>query len=147
SRDELAADLQADPSSLAHLLPKDRSMVLIVDQFEETFTLCEREETRTIFLKLVTEFVRPPSVFRRVILTMRSEFETWVARDPEFYSLFAAGQIRMAAMNQEELRRAIEEPAKLVGLRFEPGVVDALLHDTLGEPASLPMLQFALLKL
>jgi hypothetical protein len=122
-------------------------MVLIVDQFEETFTLCEREETRTIFLKLLTEFVRPPSVFRRVILTMRSEFETWVARDPEFYSLFAAGQIRMAAMNQEELRRAIEEPAKLVGLRFDPGVVDALLHDTLGEPASLPMLQFALLKL
>ena len=78
---------------------------------------------------------------------MRSEFETWVARDPVFSPLFSAGQIRMAPMEQDELRRAIENPASAVGLKFETGVVDALLHDTLGEPAALPMLQFALLKL
>src|SRR5581483_4650169 len=32
-------------------------------------------------------------------------------------------------------------------LKFEDGVVDALLHDLLGEPAALPLLQFTLLKL
>ncbi len=34
-----------------------------------------------------------------------------------------------------------------MGLKFEEGVVDALVHDILGEPAGLPLLQFTLLKL
>jgi hypothetical protein len=41
----------------------------------------------------------------------------------------------------------IEKPAELVGLKFEDGIVDRLVNEILGEPAGLPLLQFALLKL
>ena len=41
----------------------------------------------------------------------------------------------------------IEQPARLVGLKFEQGVVDRLVNDVAGEPWSLPLLQFALARL
>ncbi len=53
----------------------------------------------------------------------------------------------MTPLNAAELREAIERPAELVGLKFEEGVVDALINALLGEPAALPLLQFTLLKL
>lgn len=140
-------ELQRDPSLFASLFDREPGAILIVDQFEETFTLCEDPETRALFMKLLVEFVQRPGGFRRVIISMRSEFETWIARDALLYPMFSAGQIRMVPMDQSELREAIEKPAEAVGLKLESGVVDALLHDTLGEPAALPMLQFALLKL
>jgi hypothetical protein len=147
SPEHLKSELRQDSSLLSTLLGQKRAMVLVVDQFEETFTLCENDSSSASFLNLLIEFVKPPESFRRIIITMRSEFETWAARNPEFYQLFSTGQIRMLPMDQDELRRAIEMPAVAVGLKFESGVVDALIHDTLGEPAALPMLQFSLLKL
>jgi hypothetical protein len=142
-----AEEFQREPHLFASLFDGEPGAILIVDQFEETFTLCEDAETRALFMKLLVEFVQKPGGFRRVIISMRSEFETWIARDASLYPMFSAGQIRMVPMDQNELRETIEKPAEGVGLKFESGVVDALLHDTLGEPAALPMLQFALLKL
>src|SRR5262249_22553705 len=37
--------------------------------------------------------------------------------------------------------------AGVCGLKFEPGVIDRLLQELLGEPAGLPLLQFTLLRL
>jgi cell division protein FtsL len=139
--------LGQDSSPLLDGFPHDQSVVVIIDQFEEVFTLCDNEEARDSFLKALVDFAQPAGTLHRIIITMRSEFETWMARNAPLYSLFAAGQLRMVPMSQEELREAIEKPAAAVGLKFEHGVVDSLLRDTLGEPAALPMLQFALLKL
>jgi F0F1-type ATP synthase assembly protein I len=50
-------------------------------------------------------------------------------------------------MHAGELREAIEKPAQNVGLKFEEGLVDQLIREILGEPAALPLLQFALLQL
>jgi hypothetical protein len=47
-------------------------------------------------------------------------------------------------MNRDELRRAIEEPAKAVGLSFEGGLVDDMLDDVGNEPGGLPLLEFVL---
>ena len=55
--------------------------------------------------------------------------------------------VRVTPLSAAELRDAIEKPAQKVGLKFEAGLVDQLLHDVLGEPAALPLLQFTLLKL
>ena len=45
------------------------------------------------------------------------------------------------------LRQAIEEPARRVGLGFEPGVVDKILNDVAYQPGALPLLEHALLEL
>ena len=49
-------------------------------------------------------------------------------------------------MRRDELRRAIEEPARRVGLQVEPSLTDALIADTLDQPGGLPLLSAALLE-
>ncbi len=119
---------------------------LIVDQFEEVFTLCSDDAARSAFVNNLIQLTRGDAP-QRVIVTMRSDYEDNVARMPELNALFQQAQVRVTAMSAGELREAIEKPAQKVGLRFDEGVVDALLRDILGEPAGLPLLQFALLQL
>jgi hypothetical protein len=55
-------------------------------------------------------------------------------------------QVLVGPMQPDELRRAIEEPARRVGLRVEPSLTEALIADVLEEPGGLPMLSAALLE-
>lgn len=141
--------LQKDPNHLTKLSNDfgDRPSVLVVDQFEEVFSLCRDDSLRQAFIDNLIGLIQSPSVRHTVILTMRTDFESQVARVPVFKDLFEQAQVRMTALDASELREAIEKPAELVGLKFEEGLVEALLQDVLGEPAALPLLQFTLLKL
>jgi len=121
--------------------------VLIVDQFEELFTLCNDDEIRHAFINNLLALIESPGPQHRVVLTMRTDFESFVARLPNFQQYFEEAIIRVTPLNAAELRAVIERPAAMVGLKFEDGVVDALVQDVLGEPAALPLLQFTLLKL
>src|SRR4051812_19939124 len=50
-------------------------------------------------------------------------------------------------MDTNDLRQVIEEPARLAGLTFEPGLVDTILDDVERQPGALPLLEHALLEL
>ena len=148
----LAQELRDDVGRLSALL--DRSggppVVVVVDQFEEVFTLCNNPEASKAFLDNLVNLVRtndgaPPR--NRVILTMRSDFEIHVLKYKDLRALFDGGRVTVTPMEREELREAIERPAQQVWLMIEKSVVDALLEETYGEPGALPLLQFALLKL
>lgn len=143
------ARFQEDSGHLAQLIghEQDRPAVLVIDQFEEIFTLCDDLQIREAFCANLLELVQAPPEDHIVILTMRADFEPHVAALPEFHRFFERAMLRVPPLSPVELREAIERPAELVGLRFEEGVVDALLQDILGEPAALPLLQFTLLKL
>ena len=123
------------------------SVVLMIDQFEEVFTLCTDEVARQHFVDNLIALCQAPKAAHRVILTMRSDFEMNIARLPALQELFERDAVRITPLTAGELREAIEAPAARIGLKFEEGVVNALLSDTLGEPAALPLLQFTLLKL
>lgn len=146
---EQEAALRCDPQHLAELANtlSPAPIVGVVDQFEELFTLCSDDTARCAFLDNLINLVRTPGGTHRVILTMRTDFESRVARYPEFQALFEPATVRVTPLFAPELREAIEKPAQKVGLKFETGLVDQLLHDVLGEPAALPLLQFTLLKL
>jgi len=143
------AGFRSDPGHLAKLIDAAGQVttVICVDQFEEVFTLCEDEHERDAFIENVLYLVDQPGAQHSVILTMRSDFETFVAREPALQEHFAEGRVPLTPLSAAELREAIERPALKVGLKFEDGVVESLLHDLLGEPAALPLLQFTLLKL
>jgi len=121
--------------------------VLVIDQFEETFTLCQDDDERAAFLGNLLQLAQTDSRPHIVILTMRTDYESQLSRYPAFQTAVEAGQMRVPAMNAAELRSAIENPAAAIGLKFEEGLVDALIREILGEPAALPLLQFALLRL
>ena len=57
-----------------------------------------------------------------------------------------ANQVLVGPMRRDELRRAIEEPARRVGLQVEPSLTDALIADVLDQPGALPLLSAALVE-
>jgi WD40 repeat protein len=143
-----AEHLRQDPGHLRQLLDgEEGDVVLVIDQFEELFTLCQYPDTTQAYLDNLLAVLQSPDVGHRLILTMRSDFEPNVARFRDFQPVFEDATVRATPLNAGELREAIEQPAQMAGLRFEEGVVDGLLQDILGEPAALPLLQFTLLKL
>ncbi len=141
--------LRRDPGHLARLANEsgETPVIGVIDQFEEVFTLCTDSDARLAFVANLLNLVQAPGSRHTVVLTVRTDFESFVVLLPNFQSAFDQAVIRMTPLNAAELREAIEQPAALVGLKFESGLVDALLHDILGEPAALPLLQFTLLKL
>ena len=56
----------------------------------------------------------------------------------------ASAQVNIGAQTPDELRESITVPARLVGLEFEPGLVDRILSDVGSEPGRLPLVEFAL---
>jgi len=122
-------------------------VLLVVDQFEETFTLCTNEQERAAFIARLVALVSEPLAHHRVVLTMRSDFEQYIARSEPLQALWERARYYVPPLSAPELREAIERPAEKSGLKFENGLVDALLQDVLGEPAALPLLQFTLLTL
>jgi len=125
----------------------DGPAVLSIDQFEETFTLCHDDQERDAFIDNLLGLVNSREARHLVILTMRVDYESYLNKVPLFQSLYEQGLVRVTAMNASELHDAIEQPAQAIGLKFEDGLIDALVREIVGEPAALPLLQFALLQL
>ncbi len=145
----VADGCRREPDYLVTLLNEtgQEPFVLVIDQFEELFTLCTDDALRRAFINNLLSLIQAPGARHTVLLTMRTDFESFVARLPDFLPYFEEALVRVTPLNAAELRDVIERPAALVGLKFETGVVDALVQDVLGEPAALPLLQFTLLKL
>ncbi|MCP5095373.1 MAG: hypothetical protein GY943_07470, partial [Chloroflexi bacterium] len=142
-------DLRKDPDHLTNLVEQRSIMpsVITIDQFEETFTLCHDDDERKVFLDNLLRLARSRNNQHVLILTMRIDYVSYLNKEPLFKNIFEEGQVRVEAMNAGELHEAIEKPADSVGLKFEEGLVGALVREIVGEPAALPLLQFALLQL
>ncbi len=80
------------------------------------------------------------------MLTIRADFYAHLAQYPELRDAVAKHQEFIGPMTSEELRRAMEEPARVAGWEFEPGLVDLILRDVGDEPGALPLLSHALLE-
>ena len=146
---EQIAKMRHDSNHLAQLVASfsDEPAVIVIDQFEELFTLCLDDSLRHAFIENLLSLTNASGAQNEVILTLRTDYETYLAQNPALIALFEEGQVRVMPLTAAELRSAIEEPAKNIDLRFEDGVVDSLVKDILGEPEGLPLLQFTLLRL
>lgn len=120
-------------------------LLLVVDQFEELFTACREEAERKAFIDNLITAVETdgPTI---VVITLRADFYTHCAQYTNLREVLAKRQEYIGPMNAEELRRAIEEPAKRGGWELESGLVDILLKDVGNEPGALPLLSHALLE-
>ena len=119
------------------------SEVLVVDQFEELFTLCRDDDERRVFIEAILVLVDRGT---RVILALRADFYGHCATYPRLAAALEEHQALLGPMHEEELRRAIERPAERAGLVLEPGFVDGVLRDVVGEPGALPLLSHSLLE-
>jgi WD40 repeat protein/tRNA A-37 threonylcarbamoyl transferase component Bud32 len=118
----------------------DPAELLVVDQLEEAFTLCEDESMRSRFFD---ELLRRRG---KTVVSLRADFYGHCAAHERLAAHVSANNVLLGPMTKDELRRAIEEPAKAKGLRLEPGLVDVILRDAAGQPGALPLLSHALLE-
>jgi WD40 repeat protein/DNA-binding SARP family transcriptional activator len=128
-------------------LAGDRVSVLAADQFEETFTACRDERQRELFIAGLMQTARAGGGRTIVVVAVRADHYGRCAAYPELASLLASNHVLVGAMQREELRRAVESPARRVGLRVEPELADALVADVEQQPGALPLLSAALLEL
>ena len=125
----------------------ERRAVLAVDQFEETFTVCDDEDERAGFISEVVQAALDPRGRFLVVLALRADCYGSCAAHPELRELIAENNVLVGAMTRDELRRAIEGPCERARLSIEPELVDALVDDVEREPGGLPLLSASLLEL
>jgi WD40 repeat protein/DNA-binding SARP family transcriptional activator len=122
-------------------------LVVAVDQFEEVFTACRDESERVTFVDALLAGARDPRRRAIVLIAIRADFYGRCAAYAELWRLLGANQVTVGPMRRDELRRAIELPARRAGLEVESELTDALIADVEGEPGALPLMSTSLLEL
>lgn len=145
-REKLSDAMTNSTQGLKRFVNPDKPLLLVIDQFEETFTLCRSEEERTAFINNLLTATSDPHGNVIVVITLRADFYAHCATYVQLREALANQQEYIGAMNEDEMRRAIEEPARRGRWEFEPGLVDLLLHDVGREPGALPLLSHALME-
>ncbi|GAA3895006.1 hypothetical protein GCM10023084_54710 [Streptomyces lacrimifluminis] len=142
--------------------------VVIVDQFEETFTLCADETVRNTFIQLLHAASSPPGPGERagpgeaagsgepapalVVLGIRADFYDQCLRHPELADALQHRHMVLGPLTTAELRDAVSGPAKAVGLELEPGLAELIVREVSADgprgthdAGVLPLLSHALL--
>jgi dipeptidyl aminopeptidase/acylaminoacyl peptidase len=150
--DQIQQELEKGADGLinvaARLLPDDKTeLILVVDQFEEVFTLVQDEAERQQFIDLLLAGVSDPHARIRVILTLRADFYDRPLMFPQLAEWVRHRTAVIVPMTVHELEQAIKLPAVRVGVSFEMGLIDRIVKEIGEQPGMLPLLQYALTEL
>jgi hypothetical protein len=145
--DELARDERGLVRVIKRVLPADTRLLLVIDQFEEVFTLTRDTETRDRFLRALVAVAADDRADVRVVVTLRADFFDRPLQHPEFGALLTAGMFPITTPSADDLAEAVRRPAETVGVGFETGLVEQIVADVADAPGSLPLLQYALTEL
>jgi WD40 repeat protein/transcriptional regulator with XRE-family HTH domain len=131
------------------ILPADDSveLVLVIDQFEEIFTLVEDESERALLLESIATAVMDERSRLRVIVTLRADFTDKPLRYVDFGEMMNRRFEFILPLNADEVERAVAGPAQRVGLKLEKGLVSTIIREAGNQPGALPLLQHALSEL
>ena len=136
------AELAADPEHLRVLLRQaSDDLLLVVDQFEEAFSLCGEADRRWLVRALTHA-----AGAARVVIGVRADFYGHCARHPELLDALHRSQALVGPMNAEQLRRAVVEPASRRGVSLENALVARLIADVAGRPGALPLASHVLVE-
>ena len=116
--------------------------VLVIDQFEELFTLAASRELQKFLQLILATCDRAHDCFK-VIITLRDDFMKECLNIPELGEIIQESHILVPSyLTEEQYRQIIVQPAHQVGLSVETELVNVLLKEV--QSGSLPLLQFAL---
>ena len=146
--DRLAASDDALNEVAAELLEGlEGDLMLIIDQFEEVFTLGDDEAARDRFLRLLTTAAESNDSRVRVLATLRADFFDRPLGYEHIGPLVSSGHVTVIPPTRSEMVEAIEKPAGAVGLHLEPGLANRITSDVAEQPGGLPLMQYALTEL
>ncbi|GAB3770454.1 WD40 repeat protein/DNA-binding SARP family transcriptional activator/energy-coupling factor transporter ATP-binding protein EcfA2 [Nocardioides ginsengisegetis] len=119
-----------------------RGTVLLIDQFEEVFSLCADPHEQQDFLQALVD----EAADRTIALALRADRLADLAAHASFARLVEQGLYLVGGLSEAGLREAVEAPARQAGLMIEPGLVDVLVREVEDDPGALPLMSHALLE-
>ena len=130
------------------VMPDEHSqLLLVIDQFEEIFTLVESREEADHFMGNLFTAATDPRSNVRIIITLRADYYDRPLAHPEFSKLLRDKTVVVIPLTADELSRAVSEPATKEGIQIEDGLVPTIVADVANQPGSLPLMQYALTEL
>jgi len=148
----LAGDLQQGritlPQVVSRILERNsgKRLLLVADQFEELYTLCQVKEEQERFANELLTAIAQENI--TLVLTLRADFYGYVlSYRPLRDALQEFTPQLLSSMKREELQAAIELPAQKLEVQLEPQLTQRILDDVGQEPGNLPLLEFALTRL
>lgn len=136
-------------SGTTGLLPQPR-LLLVIDQFEEVFTLAQgshAERDRQLFLNALMSASQMLPDSLTVVIVLRTDFVSKCARYANLAQQIEQHSVLVNHLKYEQIKTTIVRPAQKVGLVCEPNLVYTMLLDVIGSPGELPLLQYTLMEL
>ena len=134
-------------TAVRRVLPPGAHLLLVLDQFEELFTLVSDTGERDRFLDLLAGAIEHPATDVTIVVTLRADFYDRPLRHERFGRLLAQRTQPVPALDPEELERVVSSPARRAGVSLEPGLVARIISEMREQPTGLPLLQYALTEL
>ena len=148
----LAGDMQQGRITLQQVVSRilernsGKRLLLVADQFEELYTLCQVKEEQERFANELLTAIAQENI--TLVLTLRADFYGYVlSYRPLRDALQEYTPQLLSSMKREELQAAIELPAQKLEVQLEPQLTQRILDDVGQEPGNLPLLEFALTRL
>ena len=121
----------------------DGELLVVLDQFEEIFTMVDAG-TRRRFLDLIVDSVEDENSRLRLVITLRADLYDLPLLDERLGPLLRTSQVTVVPPTREELVDMITAPGWESGLEFAEGLPGRIAEDVIGRPGGLPLLQYAL---
>ncbi|NJP43382.1 nSTAND1 domain-containing NTPase [Actinacidiphila epipremni] len=146
-REELERTPRALHLTVLQLLagqPADAELLLVVDQFEEVFTLCADRRERDRFITALLTAAQAANSRIRVVIGVRADFYARCSEHPELVEALRDAQLLVGPMTTDELRLAITGPAVRAGCTVEGALLAGVVGDAAGRANVLPLVSHAL---
>lgn len=127
--------------------PESPQVLLIIDHFEELFTLCKDENQRQQFVDCLVKAIQSRETNLRIVISIRDDYTLPLSLYPRLFNLMNQNSLHVHSMNYEQIKSTIVEPAKKLDVEFEPTLVCNILLDIVGAPGELSLVQLLLERL
>ncbi len=142
--EQLQSDRHGLSRGIQRCLPETGGeLVLVVDQFEELFTLAASND-REAFLAALHAVATDPRSRAKIVITIRADFYDRPLSHPLISELVQANSVAVTPLTSLELERAITGPAERLGVSVDPALVAELIGQATTSPGVLPLMQFVL---
>ncbi|MCS0639862.1 helix-turn-helix domain-containing protein [Streptomyces sp. LP05-1] len=125
-------------------MPGSSELLLVVDQFEEAFTLCENPQETERFISALLTAAQASGSRCRVVVALRADFYAHCTDHAGLAEVLREGQVLVGPPTTEELRQVILRPAARAGLTVESALLAELVAQARGQSCVLPLLSHAL---
>lgn len=122
--------------------PSSQRLLLVIDQFEEVFTIAKEEAIP--FQETLLSLIKIPNCY--VVVTVRADFYPELMSSA-MWEQIQAHRLEVVPLKEAGLRQAIVKPSDIVNVFVETALVERLIVDAAGEPGFLPLIQETLVLL